>query len=118
MDPAELAKVLTPEERGRRETLTRDLATAEAEWRSVIATLGLQAAFEANHDSYDGLTVWNFVLRAPAATVHRVKFQPIENFQSITVVQYRVFSCVKTKNCHRTLLQKVLNSNGIQTNGE
>ncbi len=48
-----------------RMALTRDLATAEAEWRSVIATLGLQAAFEANHDSYDGLTVWNFVLRAP-----------------------------------------------------
>jgi uncharacterized alpha-E superfamily protein len=46
-----------------RMALTRDLATAEAEWRSVIATLGLQAAYEAVHDGYDGLQVWNFVLR-------------------------------------------------------
>lgn len=46
-----------------RMALTRDLATAEAEWRSVIATLGLQAAYEAAHDGYDGLQVWNFVLR-------------------------------------------------------
>jgi uncharacterized alpha-E superfamily protein len=46
-----------------RMALTRDLVTAEAEWRSVIATLGLQRAFEAAHDSYDGLAVWNFVLR-------------------------------------------------------
>jgi uncharacterized alpha-E superfamily protein len=43
--------------------LTRDLATAEAEWRSVIATLGLQRAYEAAHEGYDGLQVWNFVLR-------------------------------------------------------
>lgn len=46
-----------------RMALTRDLVTAEAEWRSVIATLGLQQAYEANHDGYDGLGVWNFVLR-------------------------------------------------------
>ena len=46
-----------------RMALTRDLVTAEAEWRSVIATLGLQASFEAVHDAYDGLAVWNFVLR-------------------------------------------------------
>ena len=46
-----------------RMALTRDLVTAEAEWRSVIATLGLQRAFEAAHDSYDGMAVWNFVLR-------------------------------------------------------
>jgi uncharacterized alpha-E superfamily protein len=48
-----------------RMALTRDLVTAEAEWRSVIATLGLQARFEAANESYDGLSVWNFVLRAP-----------------------------------------------------
>ncbi|MFL0670962.1 MAG: alpha-E domain-containing protein [Erythrobacter sp.] len=52
-------------EAGLRMALTRDLVTAEAEWRSVIATLGQQAAFEAAHDTYDGLAVWNFVLRAP-----------------------------------------------------
>jgi uncharacterized alpha-E superfamily protein len=46
-----------------RMALTRDLATAEAEWRSVIATLGLQRAYEAAHEGYDGLQVWNFVLR-------------------------------------------------------
>jgi uncharacterized alpha-E superfamily protein len=46
-----------------RMALTRDVVTAEAEWRSVIGTLGLQAAYEAAHEGYDGLAVWNFVLR-------------------------------------------------------
>lgn len=46
-----------------RMALTRDVVTAEAEWRSVIATLGLSRAYEAAHDTYDGLQVWNFVLR-------------------------------------------------------
>ncbi len=49
-----------------RMALTRDLVTAEAEWRSVIATLGLQQAYEGLHDSYDGVQVWNFILRGPA----------------------------------------------------
>ena len=49
-----------------RMALTRDVVTAEAEWRSVIATLGLQAVFEAAHDTYDGTSVWNFVLRGPS----------------------------------------------------
>jgi len=49
-----------------RMALTRDVVTAEAEWRSVIATLGLQRAYEAAHDSYDGTAVWNFVLRGPS----------------------------------------------------
>jgi uncharacterized alpha-E superfamily protein len=49
-----------------RMALTRELVTAEAEWRSVIATLGLQRPFEAAHDAYDGLAVWNFVLRGPS----------------------------------------------------
>lgn len=49
-----------------RMALTRDVVTAEAEWRSVIATLGLQTGFQAMHDSYDGTAVWNFVLRGPA----------------------------------------------------
>jgi uncharacterized alpha-E superfamily protein len=52
-------------EAGVRMALTRDLVTAEAEWRSVIATLGQQAAYEAAHDAYDGVSVWNFVLRGP-----------------------------------------------------
>ncbi len=49
-----------------RMALTRDLATAEAEWRSVIATLGLSKAYDALHESYDGMQVWNFVLRGPS----------------------------------------------------
>jgi uncharacterized alpha-E superfamily protein len=49
-----------------RMALTRDVVTAEAEWRSVIATLGLQHAYEAAHDAYDGVSVWNFVLRGPS----------------------------------------------------
>jgi len=46
-----------------RMALTRDVVSAEAEWRSVIATLGLQQPYEAAHEAYDGLSVWNFVLR-------------------------------------------------------
>lgn len=49
-----------------RMALTRDVVTAEAEWRSVIATLGLQRAYQAVHESYDGTQVWNFVLRGPS----------------------------------------------------
>ncbi len=51
---------------GMRMALTRDVETAQEEWRSVIATLGLKAQFEAANDSYDGPTVWNFVLRDKA----------------------------------------------------
>lgn len=46
-----------------RMALTRDIVAAEAEWRSVIATLGLQQPYEAAHEGYDGTSVWNFVLR-------------------------------------------------------
>jgi len=49
-----------------RMALTRDVVTAEAEWRSVIATLGLQPSYEAVHDTYDGTQVRNFVLRGPS----------------------------------------------------
>ncbi len=48
---------------GLRMALTRDLASAEDEWRSVIATSGNKVAFEAANDSYDGQAVWNFILR-------------------------------------------------------
>ncbi|WP_108788091.1 alpha-E domain-containing protein [Erythrobacter sp. Alg231-14] len=51
---------------GLRMALTRDLETAQAEWRSVIATLGLKTQYEALHDTYDGAAVWNFVLRDKA----------------------------------------------------
>ena len=51
---------------GLRMALTRDIQTAEEEWRSVISTLGLKAAYEASNDGYDGTSVWNFVLRDKA----------------------------------------------------
>ncbi|MEL7197675.1 MAG: alpha-E domain-containing protein [Pseudomonadota bacterium] len=51
---------------GLRLALTRDLKTAEEEWRSVIATLGMQAQFEGANDAYDGQSTWNFVLRDKA----------------------------------------------------
>jgi uncharacterized alpha-E superfamily protein len=50
-------------EAGLRMALTRDVESAEEEWRSVVSTLGLKAAFMAAHDTYDGATVWNFILR-------------------------------------------------------
>ena len=50
-------------EAGLRMALTRDLTSAREEWRSVIATLGQRARYEAIHDDYDGPSVWNFVLR-------------------------------------------------------
>ena len=53
-------------EAGLRMALTRDIRTAEEEWRSVISTLGLKQAFEATHHEYDGASVWNFVLRDAA----------------------------------------------------
>ncbi|MGB3471605.1 MAG: alpha-E domain-containing protein [Erythrobacter sp.] len=49
-----------------RMALTRDLATAQDEWRSVIATLGLKQLYEANNDGYDGHSAWNFVLQDKA----------------------------------------------------
>lgn len=48
---------------GLRMALTRDLATAEDEWRSVIATLALQQRYEASQEDYSGARVWNFILR-------------------------------------------------------
>jgi uncharacterized alpha-E superfamily protein len=46
-----------------RMALTRDVATAEEEWRSVIATLGQSAVYKKNNTTFDGMSVWNFVLR-------------------------------------------------------
>lgn len=53
-------------EAGLRMALTRDIVTAEEEWRSVIATSGQQALYDAEHDSYEGTQVWNFILRDKA----------------------------------------------------
>ncbi|MFZ1741302.1 MAG: alpha-E domain-containing protein [Pontixanthobacter sp.] len=49
---------------GLRMALTRDFATADAEWRSVIATTGHKASFEAHGGEYTGPQVWNFILRS------------------------------------------------------
>ncbi len=48
---------------GLRMALTRDLITAEDEWRSVIATSGRQEAYDSIHKGYSGSQVWNFILR-------------------------------------------------------
>ncbi|MEZ5681850.1 MAG: alpha-E domain-containing protein [Erythrobacter sp.] len=48
---------------GLRMALTRDLVTAEEEWRSVIATAGQRANYEAKHATYTGVQAWNHVLR-------------------------------------------------------
>jgi len=50
-------------EAGLRMALTRDVATAEDEWRSVIATSGQRSAYDAAHDDYAGSNAWNFILR-------------------------------------------------------
>ena len=50
-------------EAGFRIALTRDVHTAEAEWRSLVETLGLRGSYEANNDAYAGPQVWNFILR-------------------------------------------------------
>lgn len=48
---------------GLRMALTRDLATADDEWKSVIRTAGLRAGYEEHHSSYSGVEAWNYVLR-------------------------------------------------------
>lgn len=50
-------------EAGLRMALTRDVTSAREEWRSVISTLGQRPQYEANHEEYDGPSVWNYVLR-------------------------------------------------------
>ncbi len=50
-------------EAGLRMALTRDVVSAEEEWRSVIATSGQRARYEATHEGYDGMAAWNFILR-------------------------------------------------------
>lgn len=54
-------------EAGFRMALTRDLATSQEEWRSVIVTVGQTDAFENIHGAdYAGERVWNFLLRDKA----------------------------------------------------
>lgn len=65
---------------GLRMALTRDVETAQEEWRSVISTLGLKSQYEATHDSYDGQSVWNFVLRDRANPANvREMFSAVRN---------------------------------------
>ena len=48
---------------GLRMALTRDLVTAEEEWRSVMATAGQKQGYEAKHGTYTGMQAWNYMLR-------------------------------------------------------
>jgi len=49
-----------------RMALTRDVTTAQEEWRSVVSTLGIRQLYQEKHDGFDGQAVWNFVLRDKA----------------------------------------------------
>ncbi|WP_379545957.1 alpha-E domain-containing protein [Qipengyuania sp. DSG2-2] len=48
---------------GLRMSLTRDLVTAEEEWRSVIRTSGQREYYEASNQTYTGVQAWNYLLR-------------------------------------------------------
>jgi uncharacterized alpha-E superfamily protein len=48
---------------GLRMALTRDIVTAEEEWRSVIHAAGQSKAYQAKHGTYTGIQVWNHILR-------------------------------------------------------
>lgn len=48
---------------GLRMALTRDIESAEAEWRSILQTTGRRQAYEQHHTSYTGIQAWNFILR-------------------------------------------------------
>jgi uncharacterized alpha-E superfamily protein len=48
---------------GLRMALTRDIITAEEEWRSVIQASGQAAAYRAKHGTFTGIQVWNHILR-------------------------------------------------------
>jgi uncharacterized alpha-E superfamily protein len=43
--------------------LTRDLITAEEEWRSVIHAAGQSSGYRAKHGTFTGIQVWNHILR-------------------------------------------------------
>lgn len=45
--------------------LTRDVATAEEEWRSVIEAFGQRAGYEVKHGTYTGHQAWNYLFRDP-----------------------------------------------------
>ncbi len=48
---------------GLRMALTRDIISAEEEWRSVIQASGQIEAYRAKHGTYTGIQVWNHILR-------------------------------------------------------
>jgi len=50
-------------EAGLRMALTRDLVSAEEEWRSVILAAGQSREYRAKHGTYTGIQVWNHILR-------------------------------------------------------
>jgi uncharacterized alpha-E superfamily protein len=50
-------------EAGLRMALTRDLISAEEEWRSVILAAGQSASYAEKHGTFTGIQVWNHILR-------------------------------------------------------
>jgi uncharacterized alpha-E superfamily protein len=51
-------------EAGHRMAMTRGADAANEEWKSVVSTLGLARAYEAQHSDYEGAHVCDFVLRS------------------------------------------------------
>lgn len=52
---------------GFRMALTRDAEASQAEWRSLIAAVGMSTEYEVAHgDDYSGMLVWNYLLRDKA----------------------------------------------------
>ncbi|MEL6540620.1 MAG: alpha-E domain-containing protein [Pseudomonadota bacterium] len=49
-----------------RMAITRDVATAKEEWRSVVSTLGIRQLYQESNDTFEGHAAWNFVLRDKA----------------------------------------------------
>lgn len=49
-----------------RMALTRDVASTEEEWRSVVSTLGIRQRYQETNETFDGHSAWNFVLRDKA----------------------------------------------------
>jgi uncharacterized alpha-E superfamily protein len=63
-------------EAGFRMALTRDIATSQEEWRSVIVTIGQRGAYEAKNGTYTGIQVFNWILRDranPASVLRMVE---------------------------------------------
>ena len=82
---------------GLRMALTRDVVSAEEEWRSVILTAGQQPGYEAKNASYTGMQAWNYVLRDkdnPASVLAMLGNVRLNARQSRNVITGEVWEAV------------------------